>query len=368
VSQPPESSPPPPRSQGAPRTEFFSATGPDRPPDDLPPPPGWRDNSLQAREEQGKNFQLAPGARAVALVNAALLLRRPLLVTGRPGTGKSTLARAVAERLDMGPMLEWSITTRTTLQDGLYQYDAIARLNAASILRQEMEIRGREGKGKMTDAELEEALKIGRFIRLGPLGTALACPIPVKRPGGLEAKRPRVLLIDEIDKGDIDLPNDLLHVFEKGEFEIKELSRLVDATAKKSDRVTVGAIDPRTVDIVDGWVHCEAFPLVVMTSNGEREFPPAFLRRCLRLKMEPPNSDALKRIVKARISYEANREGDVAALIERFLSLRDGSRENPQPRELAVDQLLNAVYLLLANLDIEPIRDDHLFQSLTGSS
>ena len=155
-------------------------------------------------------------------------------------------------------------------------------------------------------------------------------------------------------------------MFEKGEFEIPELVRLSDDPKYK--RVTVGTHDGQSVEVERGRVRCEAFPLVVMTSNGEREFPPAFLRRCLRLKMEPPTPDELKAIVKARIEYEAAREGDVGKLIGQFLALRDGSPENPQTRELAVDQLLNAVYLLLAGLDIEPIRDDALFQTLTGAS
>ncbi len=84
--------------------------------------------------------------------------------------------------------------------------------------------------------------------------------------------------------------------------------------------------------------------------------------------MELPTPDELKAIVRARIDYEATREGDVGKLIGRFLDLREGSPTNPQTRELAVDQLLNAVYLLLAGLDIEPIRDDALFQALTGAS
>jgi MoxR-like ATPase len=372
--------------QAAPRyqSQFFSVDGKDDvSPDDLPPAPRWRDNSEEARREQGTRFYIAPSSKAVALVNAALLLRRPILVTGRPGTGKSTLARAVAERLEMGPLLEWSITTKTTLQAGLYQYDAIGRLHAASILRESLGLRAlsRRARGASkpgesvdrqerthpppqqdgADTDTSDTLDIGRFIHLGPLGTALACPMSVP---GKAAKRPRVLLIDEIDKGDIDLPNDLLHVFEKGEFEIPELVRLSDDPRYQT--VPVGTHDGRSVAIERGHIRCAAFPLVVMTSNGERVFPPAFLRRCLQLKMEPPTSDELKEIVKARIAYEAARDGEVGKLITRFLNLRDGSAENPQTRELAVDQLLNAVYLLLQGAEIETILDDALFQTLTG--
>src|SRR5262249_15133431 len=167
---------------------------------------------------RGKTYQSTP--EEVELVNAALYLRRPLLVTGKPGTGKSTLVNAVAYELGLGPVLSWSITSRSTLQEGLYRYDAIARLQQASLvdrLRQS----GQEGRTTETDQDdrdtesaANDPTDIGQFIRLGPLGTAL-----------LPAERPRALLIDEIDKSDIDLPNDLLHVFEEGRFEIPELVR-----------------------------------------------------------------------------------------------------------------------------------------------
>lgn len=126
------------------------------------------------------------------MVNAALYLRRPLLVTGNPGTGKTSLAYSVAYELDLGEVLYWPITTRTTLKDGLYNYDAVGRLQDAKL---------------NPDDSLN---RIGKYITLGPLGTAL-----------LPSERPRVLLIDEIDKSDVDLPNDLLHVFENGEYTIR---------------------------------------------------------------------------------------------------------------------------------------------------
>ena len=175
------------------------------------------------------------------MVNAALYLRRPLLVTGKPGTGKSTLAYSIAAELMLGPVLHWPITSRSRLDDGLYRYDAIGRLQESTLTG-------------------ERVLDVGRYLTLGALGTAL-----------LPQRRPRVLLIDELDKSDIDLPNDLLNVFEEGRFEIPELVRLpadqrvVDSvmTADGTDRVTVQ----------DGVVRCDEFPIVVITSNGEREFP-----------------------------------------------------------------------------------------------
>ena len=140
-------------------------------------------------------------------VNAALYLRRPLLVTGKPGTGKSTLAYSVAYELRLGPVLYWPISSRSTLLEGLYTYDAIGRLQEAG-LRQAMAAAG-EVPYLPPD--------VGRYVRLGPLGTAL-----------LPWRRPRVLLIDELDKSDIDLPNDLLNVFEEGRYEIPELARIVE--------------------------------------------------------------------------------------------------------------------------------------------
>jgi MoxR-like ATPase len=145
--------------------------------------------------------------------------------------------------------------------------------------------------------------------------------------------RPRVLLIDELDKSDIDLPNNLLNIFEEGQFEIPELMRLPAGQST----VEVKTADPRqTRPVINGKVICSAFPFVVITSNGEREFPPPFLRRCIRLSIQPPDSDKLAKIVAGHLGEEAASDGE--QLIERFLSSRDRG-------DLATDQLLNAFYL-----------------------
>ncbi|WP_030507082.1 AAA family ATPase [Microbispora rosea] len=278
----------------------------------LPPPPPWRDfkgavpeeaaelpEIDPAHEHQARSYR--PDPDAVEQVNAALYLRRPLLVTGRPGTGKSTLAHAVARELRLGPVLYWAITSRVTLADGLYSYDPLTRLY------------DRES-GRAQDADDE----IGKYVRLGPLGTAL-----------LPAVRPRVLLIDEIDKSDIDLPNDLLTIFEEGRYEIRELAR----QKRRTHRVSTA--DGRTVPVTDGSVGCKAFPLVIMTSNGEREFPAAFLRRCVTLALPEPGRDELREIVRAHLGDLSDESED---LIRLFLSRKSGG-------QLATDQLLHAVYL-----------------------
>ena len=178
-------------------------------------------------------------------------------------------------------------------------------------------------------------------MRLGPLGTAL---LPVDRP--------RVLLIDEIDKSDIDLPNNLLHVFEEGAYEIPELVRSA-AEADDGAPIDIATDDEAgRATIAGGRVMCRAFPVVVLTSNGEREFPPAFLRRCVRLELRVPDAPTLERIVESQLGgVEAT-----SALIDDFLERqRDG--------HVATDQLLHAVYLV-SNVQLDSDARQQLIDAL----
>jgi MoxR-like ATPase len=288
----------------------------------LPPPPPWRDFDggpvveLPSTDDAGRNGQRLALAvtyqaddKTIELVNTSLYLRRPLLITGHPGVGKSTLAYAIAHELGLGPVLRWPINSRSALKDGLYRYDAIGRVEERSLVA--------------AGTQPDPANDIGRFLRLGPLGTALA-----------PYATPRVVLVDEIDKSDIDLPNDLLDVFEEGSYEIPELSRIADQVP----RVSIGTADDEgRIQVDRGRVRCRAFPIVILTSNGERDFPPAFLRRCVRLDLSPPPPERLAAIVSAHLGVDASHQAEY--LVREFLARRDQG-------ELATDQLLNAVYLV----------------------
>jgi MoxR-like ATPase len=294
------------------------------------------------------------GEEVKRAVNAAIILRRPLLVTGKPGTGKSSLAYAIAHELGLEPVLAWPITSRSVLQHGLYHYDAIARLQDVSLAesRHRAARQGGRGKSLTGGGPKFELPDIGRYIQLGPLGTALLTSKP---------DRPRVLLIDEIDKSDIDLPNDLLHIFEEGRFPIPELKRLSGEEAARPVEVQSHDEGP-PVPVPRGGARCEAFPIVVLTSNGEREFPPAFLRRCVRLTIGEPGLEQIKDIVKSRLPrLPADLEASgILDLINFFIARRDGKEADGRKKELATDQLLNAMHLLLhgyLKADPEDLRD-----------
>ncbi|MBH0781440.1 AAA family ATPase [Nocardia bovistercoris] len=274
------------------------------------PPRPQPDQAAQLDRKLGRNgigaHQLRPDDLDV--INAALLCRRPLLVSGAPGLGKSSLAYLITRELNLGPVLHWPITSRSVLRDGLYQYDALRRFEESQV------------PGLRTDGESG----LADYITLGPLGTAL-----------LPYRRPRVLLIDEIDKADIDLPNDLLHVFENGEYPVDELRRI----RAHSPEVEVFTHEGRErVAIREGFVQCNAFPVIIMTSNGEREFPAAFLRRCLHLRLSKPERGQLERVVAAHLGDTAVEE--YRDIIDEFV------RRRSELGSLPTDRLLIALHVL----------------------
>ena len=269
----------------------------------LPPLRSWREHVPGTAPK----FDM-PAGLATA-VNAALHLRRPLLLTGGPGSGKSTLVELIAAELELGQVLRWHITSRSTLAEGLYEYDALGRLHA-------------------TQAGEPDAVE--NFVTLGPLGTALA------------ADQARAVLVDEIDKSDLDLPGDLLDVMERGEFPIPPLVRAADGPLEAR-----GADDPFHVrgadgagpyDVGrDGRVRLQHFPVIVFTSNGERSFSAPFLRRCVRFEMPPLDEDRLVNIVTMQLdaAKAATERAEIVAFAER-------AKKNP----LAINQILEFVALV----------------------
>ncbi|MEU5520839.1 AAA family ATPase [Streptomyces sp. NPDC047860] len=310
----------------------------------LPQPPPWRTfgggppRPVPPADAQAAVRRLGPGDMApqlgeeeIDIVNAALLLRRPLLITGPPGVGKSTLAYLIARELGLGRVLEWNIVSRTVLRDGLYAHDAMGRAQAIAAWRAGLnraagnEENAAADDGDTTDESRTRQLPpvLGDFITLGPLGTAL-----------LPYDRPRVLLVDELDKSDIDLPNDLLHVLENGSYDVPELVR--DA----ADTARVHTSDPGSrADVRDGRVECREFPVVVITSNGEREFPAAFRRRCLPLEMRTPTREQLLAMVEGHLGARPQGTED---LVELFVQRVQAGGTH------SLDQLLNAVQMTTA--------------------
>jgi MoxR-like ATPase len=292
----------------------------------LPPPPPWRNRATAIHK-----FVIEEPL--LDAVNAALHLRRPLLLTGPPGSGKSTLVSLVAAELQLGDPLNWHVTSRSTLTDALYQYDALGRLHA-------------------TQAGEQDSARVERFVTLGPLGTALAA-----------TDRPRAVLIDEIDKSDFDLPGDLLNVLDEGEFDIPALIRdsRPDTVGSTVTHRVRGA-DRADHQLTNGIVRRTHWPVIVLTSNGERAFPAPFLRRCVRYEMPTARESFIQDVVAGYIEGAADRERDtIRAFADRLV----------KGENLALDQLLNFLYLFSglpgeADPDVRARMQTVLLQELNG--
>ncbi len=292
----------------------------------IAPAPSWR---------RSKNSSLVylPSEEEKAIVNASIYLRRPLLLTGKAGTGKSSLAYAIADELDL-ELHHWAINSKSTLRDGLYLYDAISRLQDAQLKK----IQG--------DREPDD---ITKYLKLAPLGRAFA------------SNKKSVLLIDELDKSDIDLPNDLLHILEESRFEIDVLKRY-----NREKRLNLGdKKNPIWIENGEKEIDIENFPIIIITSNGERDFPPAFMRRCLHHQMKLPTKERLLEIVTQHLKLTENRNQlkEIEEIVEAFVNRRDGLTNSRKKSELATDQLLNALYLRL-NIDRSEVFNDLLWHSL----
>jgi MoxR-like ATPase len=237
---------------------------------------------------QSTESYVAPEDLTVA-VNAAVALERPLLVKGEPGTGKTELARQVAASLGL-PMVEWNIKSTTKAQQGLYEYDAVSRLRDSQL-----------GDARVNDVK--------NYIRKGKLWQAFEAPGKV------------VLLIDEIDKADIEFPNDLLQELDKMEFHVYETGETIRATHR---------------------------PVVIITSNNEKELPDAFLRRCFFHYIRFPEPEVMQQIVQ--VHFPDIKQALLSTALTQFYELREtpGLKKKPSTSEI-----LDWLKLLLAE-DMAP--------------
>ena len=229
-------------------------------------------------------------------VNAAITVSRPILIKGEPGTGKTLLATEVARALNK-PLIEWHIKSTTKAKQGLYEYDAVSRLRDSQL-----------GDTKVND--------ISNYIIKGKLWEAF------------ESEEQAVLLIDEIDKADIEFPNDLLQELDRMEFYVYEIKQLIKSRQR---------------------------PIVIITSNNEKELPDAFLRRCFFHYIQFPDSETMEQIV--RVHYPEIKRRLLKEALESFFDLREvpGLKKKPSTSEL-----LDWIKLLLVE-DISPedLREDN---------
>ncbi len=237
---------------------------------------------------QGTDAYIADKDLMVA-VNAAIRLERPLLVKGEPGTGKTELARQVAAALGLD-LLEWNVKSTTKAQQGLYEYDAVSRLRDSQL-----------GDERVND--------VANYIRKGKLWQAF------------DADEKCVLLIDEIDKADIEFPNDLLQELDRMEFHVYETGQTIRARQR---------------------------PIVIITSNNEKELPDTFLRRCFFHYIRFPDPDTLARIVE--VHYPGIRQQLLSSALTTFYEIRDTQGLKKKP---STSEALDWIRLLVAD-EIDP--------------
>ncbi len=222
-------------------------------------------------------------------VNAAVTLERPLLIKGEPGTGKTELAKQVSLGLKL-EMLEWNIKSTTKAQQGLYEYDAVSRLRDSQL-----------GDERVND--------VSNYIRKGKLWDAF------------ESEQKVVLLIDEIDKADIEFPNDLLQELDKMAFYVYETGQTISAKQR---------------------------PVVIITSNNEKELPDAFLRRCFFHYIKFPDQETLRKIVK--VHHPDIKDNLLSTALTQFFEIREQSGLKKKP---STSEVLDWLKLLLAD-DLQP--------------
>ncbi len=231
-------------------------------------------------------------------VNVSIALKKPLLIKGEPGTGKTMLAQAIADSMDM-PLIVWSIKSTTKAQDGLYMYDTVQRLYDSQF-----------GEGDVSD--------IGQYIRLGKLGEAFT------------SDRQAVLLIDEIDKADLEFPNDLLWELDRMEFYIHETKETITTKHR---------------------------PIVIITSNAEKELPDAFLRRCIFHYIAFPDEEKMREIIRVHYGDIDKKLCDNA--LQAFYEIR---KMNELQKKPSTSELLDWIQaLVISGVSVDDLSKDMPF-------
>jgi MoxR-like ATPase len=260
------------------------------------------DKLQKATEKDGKKYEpYLPDAALVRAVDVARYLERPLLLKGEPGSGKTRCASAVAFELGC-ELFVWPVKSTSRARDGLYSYDNVARLRDAQLA----------ASNQLTADELAKSKIPATYVRLGPLGQAM------------KSATPTVVLIDEIDKADIDFPNDLLLELDEHRFPVEETGE---------------------------WVEAKIKPFIIVTSNDEKELPAAFLRRCVFHYIDFPEAAPLRAILSAH--FPGKDEKLLEESVRVFLQLREKGRaaRGRASKAIGTSELVDWVRVLIRNPD-----------------